>query len=239
MSAQHVAVVTGASRGIGAEVARQLAERGWAVVLTGRGARVEEACRSVQQALPEAAVVARQLDVRDAEQARKVADFVRERFGRLDALVNNAGGIFDEGGRSTLEQDPSRVLESLDNNTLGALRVSQALVPVMLASGGGNVVNVSSGMGGLAEMGGGHPGYRLSKAALNALTRVLHAELGGVDGRRVRVNAVCPGWVRTDMGGSGATRDVAEGAAGVTWAATLPVDGPSGGFFRDGKPIAW
>ena len=114
------------------------------------------------------------------------------------------------------------------------MRVSKALGPLL--GPGANVVNVSSGMGGIAAMGGGSLGYRLSKAALNAFTRVLHAELSP---RGVRVNSVCPGWVRTDLGGARAPRPVEEGAAGIVWAATLGPDGPSGGFFRDGKPIPW
>jgi NAD(P)-dependent dehydrogenase (short-subunit alcohol dehydrogenase family) len=135
-----------------------------------------------------------------------------------------------------LDVPPELVLAAFETNTLGALKVTQALAPLLVAAGGGNVVNVSSGMGGLTEMGGGSTPYRLSKAALNALTRVLHAELSG---RGVRVNSVCPGWVRTDMGGASAPRGVDQGASGIVWAATLEEGGPSGGFFRDGRPIAW
>jgi NAD(P)-dependent dehydrogenase (short-subunit alcohol dehydrogenase family) len=224
----RVAVVTGAARGLGRETVRQLRAEGWTVVAACRdGADAERVARETG-ALPAA------LDVTDADAARALADRLGREPGRLDALVNNAGTIFDDEGASVLSVDPEVLLRSVDNNTLGALRVTQALAPLLLASGGGSVVNVSSGMGAVSDMGGGYPGYRLSKAALNALTRVLHAELSG---RGVRVNAVCPGWVRTDMGGAHAPRAVEEGARGIVWAATLGPGGPSGGFFRDGRPI--
>ena len=228
MSDARVAVVTGANRGLGYEVARQLRERGWDVVLCAR--RAEDAARAAAALGAVPAV----LDVGSTAQAEALAVLVRGRFGRVDALVNNAGASDPAADRTPLEADPDAVLGEIDNNTVGAVRVSKALGP-LLASGA-NVVNVSSGMGGIAEMNGGTLGYRLSKATLNAFTRVLHAELHP---RGIRVNSVCPGWVRTDMGTSRAPRSVEEGAAGIVWAATLGVDGPSGGFFRDGKPIPW
>jgi len=154
-------------------------------------------------------------------------------------LVNNAGAFFE----GTQARDPVRAFDvpaatvaaAFDANALGAYRTMQRAVPLMNAAGYGRVVNVSSGLGGLAEMGGGYPGYRASKAAMNAFTRIYHAAAGP----NVKINSVCPGWVRTDMGGPNATRSIEEGIAGIVWAATLPDDGPSGGFFRDGKPIPW
>ena len=127
-----------------------------------------------------------------------------------------------------------KVERTLDINALGALRVAQAVIPWM--RNGGAIVNVSSGMGQLAGMGPNYPGYRMSKAALNALTRALSEELAGRD---IKVNSVCPGWVRTGIGGPEAERSVEEGIAGILWAATLPEDGPTGGFFRDGEPLDW
>jgi NAD(P)-dependent dehydrogenase (short-subunit alcohol dehydrogenase family) len=122
----------------------------------------------------------------------------------------------------------------METNTLGVVQVCQTLIPLM--DGRGRVVNVSSGMGQLSEMNGCCPGYRLSKTALNAVTRILADELRETG---LKVNSVCPGWVRTEMGGPEATLSVEEGARGIVWAATLPDDGPSGGFFRRGEPIAW
>ncbi|MEO0600102.1 MAG: SDR family NAD(P)-dependent oxidoreductase [Myxococcota bacterium] len=236
MLEQRVAVVTGANRGLGLQTARMLVDLGWAVVITARGDQATPAVTSLEAERPDARLLAATLDVTDTDRARAMARDVQDRWGRVDALVNNAGAIFDDPSAATLDQDAAQVLRSLDTNAVGALRVTQALGSLLGANGGANVVNVSSGMGALNGMGGGHVGYRMSKAAMNAMTRVLHSELHG---RGVRVNAVCPGWVRTDMGGSSASRSVEDGASGIVWAATLPTDGPSGGFFRDGQPIDW
>jgi NAD(P)-dependent dehydrogenase (short-subunit alcohol dehydrogenase family) len=233
----RVAVVTGANRGLGLETGRELAALGWSVVLTGRDEEAVTAAASEVAASTGATVEPYALDVTEEGSSQLAAVFVRERFGRLDALVNNAGAIFGGGsGGNPLVVERARVLAAFETNTLGALWVTQAFAPLLVGSGGGNIVNVSSGMGGITEMGGGSTPYRLSKAALNALTRILHAELHG---KGVRVNSVCPGWVRTDMGGPGAGRTLKEGARGIVWAATLGPDGPSGGFFRDGKRIAF
>lgn len=235
MPPHPVAVVTGASRGLGRETCRQLLDRGWAVALTARSLADARAAADGLGAADRLLPLA--LDVTDADQARAAAAAVATRWGRLDTLVNNAGVILDDWDDSTtLRSDPTVVRATFDTNTLGALRVSQAFLPLLLQDGGGNLVNVSSGMGSVSEMNGGMVAYRLSKAALNALTRILHDEHNA---RGLRANSVCPGWVKTDMGGPGATRQVQEGAAGIVWAATLGPGGPSGGFFRDGRPIAW
>lgn len=149
-------------------------------------------------------------------------------------LVNNAAILYDTW-QHAVDAALGVVHEALETNTLGPWRMTQALLPLLRRSRQARIVNVSSEAGSLAGMQGGTPAYSLSKAALNALTRMLAAELRGAG---ILVNAVCPGWVATDMGGSGG-RPVAEGAAGIIWAATLPDDGPSGGFFRDGKPLPW
>lgn len=229
-----VALITGAATGIGKETARQLAELGWTVILTARTAAQAEAAAA--ELAPAGEVVPMALDVTSDADAAAVAERVRARFGGLDALVNNAAVILVASECSgILDESPAEVLGTVDVNTVGALRVTQALVPLLEARRG-TVVNLSSGMGALSGMGGGYFGYRLSKAGMNALTRVLHAELHG---RGIRVNSVCPGWVKTPFGGPGATREVPEGARGVVWLVTRGEDGPSGGFFRDGEPIAW
>ena len=234
MDARSIAVVTGGNRGLGRETVRQLAERGWGVVLTARDG--EQAERAAAELAASDLVVPFQLDVTSELDAARLEAFVAERFGRLDALVNNAGAIFDGGDRGSFAATPESLVQTFQTNVVGAYIVLRALRGLLVADEGASVVNVSSGMGALHDMGGGSTGYRLSKAALNALTRVAHAELSP---HRVRVNSVCPGWVRTDMGGSSAPRSVADGAAGIVWAATLGPDGPSGGFFRDGRPIDW
>jgi NAD(P)-dependent dehydrogenase (short-subunit alcohol dehydrogenase family) len=235
MPPHPVAVVTGATRGLGRETCRQLLDRGWAVALTARSLADARAAADGLGAADRLLPLA--LDVTDADQARAAAAAVATRWGRLDTLVNNAGVILDDWDDSTTTtSDPTVVRATFDTNTLGALRVSQAFLPLLLQDGGGNLVNVSSGMGSVSEMNGGMVAYRLSKAALNALTRILHDEHNA---RGLRATRVCPGWVKTDMGGPGATRQVQEGAAGIVWAATLGPGGPSGGFFRDGRPIAW
>jgi NAD(P)-dependent dehydrogenase (short-subunit alcohol dehydrogenase family) len=232
-----IAVVTGASRGLGLETCRQLAERGYRVVLT---ARREGEGRAAAEGLAALGLDVRfhVLDVTDGASVGTLRDALRDAFGRIDCLVNNAG-IFPDpepgsAGSSLFEADLDAVRRGLETNALGAIRVCQALIPLM--GGQGRVVNVSSGMGQLSEMNGCCPGYRLSKTALNAVTRILADELRATG---VKVNSVCPGWVRTDMGGPQATLSVEEGARGIVWAATLPDEGPSGGFFRHGDPIAW
>jgi NAD(P)-dependent dehydrogenase (short-subunit alcohol dehydrogenase family) len=225
-----VAVVTGGNRGIGLEVCRQLAEIDFDVVL---GSRDEEKGVAAAEALP-ASVTARQLDVADQGSVDAAAKWVAERFGRCDALINNAAIEYDTDARAA-SADLERVHNAFETNLFGAWRTTLALLDLLRASPSGRIVNVSSQGGSLASMGAGTPAYHTSKAALNALTRTLGAELRS-DG--VLVNAICPGWTATDMGGHGG-RPVEEGAASVVWAVTLPDDGPTGGFFRDGRPVPW
>ncbi len=231
-----VALVTGANRGIGREVARQLAERGYEVLLSARDA---EKARTAAAELVEdtgAAVRALTLDVADPASIAAAAEQVRSDGGRLDVLVNNAG-IGSDFGVAGVAPDFDAIQRALDTNFFGAYRLTVALLELLRASDHPRIVNVSSGMGGVAEMGGWSPGYRVSKAALNAMTRILSTELAG---EGFLVNSVCPGFVNTDMGGPmGAQKPVADGAAGIVWLATLPDDGPTGGFFRDGQPVAF
>jgi NAD(P)-dependent dehydrogenase (short-subunit alcohol dehydrogenase family) len=161
---------------------------------------------------------------------------VRDDPGRLDVLVNNAG-IGSDFGVAGVEPDFDLIQRALDTNFYGAYRLTVELLGLLRESAHPRIVNVSSGMGGVAEMGGWSPGYRVSKAALNSMTRILATELKGAG---FLVNSACPGFVNTDMGGPmGATKTVQDGAAGIVWLATLPDDGPTGGFFQDRKPLPW
>jgi NAD(P)-dependent dehydrogenase (short-subunit alcohol dehydrogenase family) len=227
-----VALVTGAARGIGKEVARQLAERGYRVVLTARDEA--KAAAAAEEIAGEVTPLA--LDVADPASVQAMAAAVGRDPGRLDVLVNNAGVVLD-GGTAGAEPDFDAIQATLDTNFFGAYRVTAALLPLLRRSEHPRIVNVSSGMGGVAEMGGWVPGYRVSKAALNAMTRILSTELAG---DRFLVNSACPGFVASDMGSQwGAKKSVPDGAAGVVWLATLPDGGPTGGFFRDGEPVAF
>ena len=227
----RVALVSGGNRGIGLEIVRQLAGRGITVIL---GSREEESGRAAAEGLS-GDVVVRQLDVTDEGSVTRLAVSVEDEFGRLDVLVNNAGISNDDGQRG-MNADLDRVREALEANLFGAWRLCEVAIPLMQRGGYGRIVNVSSGMGALEDMGGGSPGYRVSKTALNALTRILASELRGSG---ILVNSVCPGWVQTDMGSPRAPRPVEEGADTPVWAATLPKGGPTGGFFRDRRPIPW
>jgi NAD(P)-dependent dehydrogenase (short-subunit alcohol dehydrogenase family) len=228
-----VAVVSGSNRGIGREVARQLAELGHHVIVT---ARDPDAAAETAEALADGgrlSVQGEQLDVADPESVERLGERVRREPGRVDALVNNAGVMGDVATTvATAPLDDAH--NTMETNLFGAWRLAQALLPLLRRSPSPRIVNVSSGAGQLSDMNGGYPGYRVSKAALNALTRVLSNEEPAV-----LVNSMCPGWVRTDMGGAGATRSVEEGADTAVWLATLPDDGPTGGFFRNREPIPW
>lgn len=227
----RVALVSGGNRGIGLEVCRRLAEEGLTVIL---GSRDEEMGRQAAESLP-GSVIACQLDVSDAGSVERLAASVQNDFGRLDVLVNNAG-ISNDDGQGGAEADLDRVKEALEANLFGAWRLCEVAIPHMRREGYGRIVNVSTGLAALEDMGSGSPGYRISKTGLNALTRILASELRGSG---ILVNAVNPGWVQTDMGGANANRSTKEGADGLVWAATLPNNGPTGGFFRDRRQVAW
>jgi NAD(P)-dependent dehydrogenase (short-subunit alcohol dehydrogenase family) len=233
---KRVAVVTGANRGIGLEICRQLARRGGVrVVLTARDQTKGKAAAG--QLRDEGLEVDfHELDVTSEKSVETLAGWLEGTCKRCDILVNNAGILADPRGSRFLDSRPETYRQTLDTNVFGPLLLSQALVPIMKRSRYGRIVNISSGQGQLFEMGAGAPAYRISKTALNALTRVLAAELKGSG---ILVNSMCPGWVKTDMGGPGAPRTVQQGADTAVWLATLPDDGPTGGFFRDRKTIAW
>jgi len=222
------ALITGANRGIGLEAARRLAHAGLNVVLTARDPDAGEA------AAGELGVRFERLDVSDDDSVRDCARRLERDRVTVDVLVNNAGVL--QSGR-ILDMNDELMRHTLEVNLLGPLRTARAFLPGMLDRGYGRVVNVSSGSGSLTEASAYSPAYSISKAALNMLTRQLaFAAEGHGD---VKVNAMCPGWVRTDMGGQSAPRSPEEGADTLVWLATLPADGPTNGFFRDRRPAAW
>jgi NAD(P)-dependent dehydrogenase (short-subunit alcohol dehydrogenase family) len=219
-----VALVSGASRGIGAEIVRQLAADHGFLVFAG--------ARHPGEVAEQEGVEPIRLDVTD----QSTIDAARERIeadsGRLDVLINNAG-ITGPWADRAAEEDLDQAHAVLETNLFGAWRLTQAMMPLLRRSDDARIVNVSSGAGQLNDMNGGYPSYRISKSGLNALTRILANEESGI-----RANSVCPGWVRTDMGGRGAPRSVEEGADTAVWLATDP-DVGSGGFFRNRQPIPW
>lgn len=235
---QRVAVVTGGYGGIGLAICRGLAKQGLSVVLAGRNPNQGNASADDLQKEGFHNVAYAPLDVTIADDIRRLGEFVDHKFGRLDVLVNNAGIYPDnaEVGDTLMTTQLDTLRQGMETNVYGPILLSQTLVELMQRNDYGRIVNVSSGMGQLADMEGGSPGYRISKTALNAVTRILSAELAEAN---ILVNSMCPGWVRTDMGGQEAPRSPEEGADTAIWLATLPNDGPTGGFFRDREPIAW
>lgn len=227
------ALVTGGNRGIGFEVCRQLAARGFGVLLTARDAEKSRAAAAKLKSVGRIEPVV--LDVANASSIEKAAAEISSRYDCLDVLINNAGIHYDTWETVENAEIDGTVIETIRTNLLGPWRMCEAFLPLLRKSRAGRIVNVSSESGSLANMGAGPPAYQVTKAALNALTRTLAGELRGTS---ILVNAICPGWVATDMGGTGG-RPVADGANGILWAATLPDNGPTGGFFRDGKPLPW
>jgi NAD(P)-dependent dehydrogenase (short-subunit alcohol dehydrogenase family) len=219
---------------MGLETCRALAQRGYQVVLTSRDQRLgQQATQSfVQQGL---SVTYFTLDVTDEGSIQHLKRALEERFGGVDVLVNNAA-IYPDEGRSVLEVELETFRATMETNCYGPLLLCQAWVPGMITRGYGRVVNVSSGAGQLSAMGDYAPAYSASKAALNALTRMVSDAARGAN---VLVNAVDPGWVRTRMGGPAASRSIEQGIDTIVWLATLPDRGPTGGFFYDRQPIPW
>lgn len=234
MSIQRVALVTGCNRGIGTAICRQLADNQLLVIVTARDEAKGRASVKEMEG-KNRKLDFHTLDTNNPESIRAAIGYAERTYGRLDVLVNNAG-VFLDRDIPGLSVDLATVRATLETNVLGPLLLAQAAVPLMKKNGYGRMVNLSSGLGSLAGMGGAYLSYRTSKAALNAITRVLAAELSGTN---ILVNTMCPGWVRTDMGGASAPRNVEEGADTALWLATLPDGGPTGGFYADRKPMAW
>jgi NAD(P)-dependent dehydrogenase (short-subunit alcohol dehydrogenase family) len=230
----RVALVTGANRGLGLETSRQLLAKGLRVVLAGRDERAVE--RAAGGLGPDAdRAMAVRMDVTDTPSIARAHDLIMERFGPVAVLVNNAA-VLECENEAALEIPAEAYRRTFDTNLFAVIEVCRVFAPAMAEAGYGRIVNVSSGAGQLATMSTYAPAYSISKAALNAFTRILAHTYRD---RGVLVNAVDPGWVRTDMGGPAAPRSPREGADTIVWLATLPDDGPSSGFFHDRRAIAW
>lgn len=237
MATKKIALVTGANKGLGLEIARQLAQQSMTVVI---GARDEEKAKTAANKLKGEGldVYPVKLDVTNAEDIAKLPQFFQERFGQLDVLVNNAGVTYDF--ESDITADTLR--RTYETNVIGPFAITKALLPLLKASPAGRIVNQSSMLGSLALMSKGQggefakPGYTTSKAALNMLTVITAQELKDT---KVKVNAAHPGWVQTDMGGKSAPLSVEDGAKTAVALATLDENGPTGAFLHNGKTLPW
>ena len=231
---KKVAIVTGANRGIGYETCRQISQLGIVTILTSRDeTKGLEAIGTLRRDGIE--VLYHQLDVADPDSISRMRQYIGEEFQRCDILINNAG-VFLDRGVSIFDLSADLLEETLRINFLGALKMCQEFLPLMQENRYGRIVNVSSSMGSLAGMGAGSAAYKLSKLMMNGMTRIMAAE---IDQANIKINTMAPGWVRSDMGGSNAPRSLSQGADTIIWLATLPQDGPSGGFFEDRAPAAW
>jgi NAD(P)-dependent dehydrogenase (short-subunit alcohol dehydrogenase family) len=240
MDQKKVALVTGANRGLGLGAAWALAKLGYRVILGSRD--IAKGIQKTAELEKEGWDVAFcQLDVADPESIVNAYKSIEKTCGRLDVLINNAGVLLDmeetmPHPSGLFKTDRSALIKTFEINTVGAYQLCEAFMPMMATQHYGRIVNVTSGLGQLAEMGAGYPAYRLSKTAINAVTRIF-ADQGKE--RNVLVNSVDPGWVKTDMGGTSAPRSLEEGVDSIIWAATLPDGSPTGQLFRDRQPVEW
>ena len=234
MTEKKIAIVTGGNRGIGFEICRQLAKNQFYVILTSRDQ--EKGKYATEKLLTEKlSVHYHPLDVADLQSRISLKNYVDDKFGKIDVLVNNAGVYLDQSVQG-LNVSLEVIQNTLEINLLGPLILCQLFIPLMKSQNYGRIINLSSGMGSLDEMGSGSAAYRISKTALNAMTKIFANEVRNYN---ILINSMCPGWVRTEMGGPGAVRSVKKGAETAVWLAMLPEGGPTGGFFRDNKKIPW
>ena len=230
---EKIALVTGANRGIGLEISKQLAAQGITVVLTARNMQTgRPLVNELRQQWKHTWF--HQLDVTDEASIQDLYNYLAEDCGHLDILINNAG-IFIDDGLSALNITLDSMRQTMETNLYGPMRLVQVMIPLLKRSDDGRIINLSSTMGQLSSMAGRSPAYRISKAALNALTVILADELNGT---KVKVNSMHPGWVRTEMGGSTAPKSVEDGSDTAVWLATAD-NIPNGQFVQDRKVIAW
>jgi NAD(P)-dependent dehydrogenase (short-subunit alcohol dehydrogenase family) len=233
---QRVALITGANKGLGLEIARQLGQQDVAVVLGARQGKAEAPAAELRALGLDARAV--ELDVTNAANIAALPQFFQDTFGRLDIVVNNAGVQLDEG----FEISPDVLRQTYEANVIGPYAITQALLPLLRQAPAGRIVNQSSILGSLATISAGQggswatPGYTSSKAALNMLTVVQALHLADSP---IKVNAAHPGWVKTDLGGEDAPLDVREGARTAVRLALLPADGPTGGYFHNEESLPW
>jgi NAD(P)-dependent dehydrogenase (short-subunit alcohol dehydrogenase family) len=231
---KQVALVTGGNRGIGYELVKQLSLSGFNVILTSRDHEMgNKAVQKLKELNLDVSCI--EMDVSNHESITQAAITLNEQYGRLDVLINNAGVYLDEN-ENLLTMDPSILQKTMETNFFGVYHVIRSFIPLMEKQGYGRIINISSEYGAMSEMSSpGVGAYKLSKFALNGLTRLVAAETKG----DIKINAVDPGWVSTDMGGPSAPRTPREAAESILWLATIGSEGPNGGFFRDGKQIPW
>jgi NAD(P)-dependent dehydrogenase (short-subunit alcohol dehydrogenase family) len=231
---KQVALVTGGNRGIGYELVKQMALKGFKVILASRNPETGHvAAQKLKESNLDVSFV--EMDVENQESISQAAIAVNERYGRLDVLINNAGVYLDKNEK-LLNMGPSILEGTMATNFFGAYHVIRSFIPLMEKRGYGRIINVSSEYGAMSDM--SYPGvgaYKLSKFSLNGLTRLVAAEISG----DIKINAVDPGWVSSDMGGPSAPRTPKQAAQSILWLATIGHEGPNGGFFRDGKQIDW
>ncbi len=234
MHDKSVALVTGSNKGIGLEICRQLAKKNITVILTARDhLKGEEALKKLNTSN----VYFHALDITNPDSIEDIYDFVLKKFGRIDILINNAGIFLNEDKTgNVLTLDIQHIRKTMETNLYGAIRICQKFVPLMQKHNFGRIINISSQLGQLSSMNKTFTAYKISKTALNAFTRIIADELKEYN---IKVNSICPGWCKTDLGGWDAERDASQGADTAVWLALQPDNSDSGFFFMDRKKIDW
>lgn len=231
---KKIAAVTGGNRGIGFQICRDIANKDLKVLLTARNS--EKGAESAKILQDEGLdVTFYELDVSSAESIDNFASRVTKEFSRIDVLVNNAA-IIPDARSSGLSVEIQELQVSLETNVYGIIQLSQKIIPLMIKNNYGRIINLSSGMGQFADMGSGYLAYRISKTAVNTITKVLANE---TDSYNIQINSVDPGWVKTEMGGAGASLSVEEGADTIVWLSTRPDNSPTGMFYKKREIISW